>query len=121
MNTGGHILSQKVIRQGYFWPTLKVDAHDYVKKCDKCQQFTNILRAPPVELTTMSSPWPFAVWGIELIDSLPIRKRGVKYAVVVADYFTKWVEVEPLATITSKKMLNFVKITLSIDIDFPRI
>ena len=36
------------------------------------------------------------------------RKGGIKYAVVVVDYFTKWVEAEPLATITTKKVLDFV-------------
>ena len=48
------------------------------------------------------------MWGIDLIGSLPTGKGGVKYAIVVVDYFTKWVEVEPLASITSKKALDFV-------------
>ena len=56
----------------------------------------------------ISSPWPFAVWGIDLVGTLPARKGGVCYAVVAIDYFTKWAEVEPLATITSKKVLDFV-------------
>lgn len=58
---GGHNLAQKIIRQGYYWPTLKHDEIEYVKKCDKCQRFPNILRAPPVELTSMTSLWPFVV------------------------------------------------------------
>ena len=56
----------------------------------------------------MTSPWTFAVWGIDLIGSFPTGKGGVKYAVVIVDYFTKWTEAEPLATITSKKVLDFV-------------
>ena len=56
----------------------------------------------------MTSPWPFVVWGIDLVGSLPLGKRGVKYAIVVVDYFTKWIEVEPLASITAKKSLDFV-------------
>ena len=62
-HTGGHSLTQKTIRQGYFWPTLKTDAQSYVQKCDKCQRFANVPRDLPVELTTMTSPWPFEVWG----------------------------------------------------------
>ena len=107
-HTRGHSLAQKVIRQGYYWLTLKADALDYVKKCDKCQRFADVPRAPPVELTTMTSPWPFAVWGIGLIGSLPTSKGGVKYAIVAIDYFTKWTEAEPLASITAKKSLDFV-------------
>ena len=29
-------LVSKVIRIGYFWPTMQVDARELVKKCDKC-------------------------------------------------------------------------------------
>ena len=51
----------------------------------------------------MVSPWPFAIWGMDLIGPLPIAKSGIKYAIVAVDYFTKWAEAEPLATITSKR------------------
>ncbi|XP_062118866.1 uncharacterized protein LOC133832557 [Humulus lupulus] len=35
-------------------------------------------------------------------------KGGAKYAVVVVDYFTKWVEAEPLIKITAKQITTFV-------------
>ena len=87
---------------------MKHDTIEYVKKCDMCQRFASVPRAPPVELTTMSSPWPFAVWGIDLIGSLLVRKGGVKYAIVAVDYFTIWTEAGPLASITAKKSLDFI-------------
>jgi hypothetical protein len=34
----------------------------------------------------------------------PIGRRQLKFLVVAIDYFTKWVEVEPLATITEKNI-----------------
>ncbi|XP_074342869.1 uncharacterized protein LOC141680581 [Apium graveolens] len=48
------------------------------------------------------------MWGIDLIGELPKARGGVKYAVVAVDYFTKWAEAEPLATITAKKLREFV-------------
>ena len=36
-HTGGQSLALKVMRQGYYWPTLSKDSISYVKKCDKCQ------------------------------------------------------------------------------------
>lgn len=84
------------------------DAADYVRRCDKCQIYAKISRAPPTELTQMVSPWPSAMWGIDLVVSLPIAKGGAKYAIVAVDYFTKWAEAEPLATITTKKVINIV-------------
>ena len=43
-----------------------------------------------------------------MVGALPTGKGRVRYAVVAIDYFTKWAEAEPLATITSKKVLDFV-------------
>ena len=100
-------MALKVLRQGYYWPTLSKDSISYVKKCDKCQRFAAVARAPPVELKMISAPWPFPVWGIDLVGALPTGKGGVHYAVVAIDYFTKWVKVEPLATITSKRFMDF--------------
>ena len=32
----GSSLTTKALRNGYFWLTMKVDAFDLVRKCDKC-------------------------------------------------------------------------------------
>ena len=116
----GIVCQKNVIRQGYFWPTVKADSFEYINFCDKCQWFASIPRAPPTKLTMMSSPWPFAIWGIDLIGSLPARKGGVRYVVVTVDYFTKWTEAGPLATITSKKVLDFVVKNIIYRYEMPR-
>ena len=53
-------LMHKLIRAGYYWPTMLKDAQAYVKTCDKCQRFSNFIRQPFEELTHMTAPWPFA-------------------------------------------------------------
>ena len=57
---GARSLIHKVIRAGYYWPTVQVDAKAYVKACDKCQRFSNVPRQPSEYLTPMMAPWPFA-------------------------------------------------------------
>ncbi|XP_074371492.1 uncharacterized protein LOC141712443 [Apium graveolens] len=101
-------LAMKVLCQGYYWPTMKEDATNFVRACDRCQRFANYSSMPATLLMPMVSPWPFAMWGIDLIGELPKAKGDVKYAVVAVDYFTKWVEAMPLATITAKKIRDFV-------------
>ena len=59
-------------------------------------------------MTTITSPWPFAQWGIDIVDPLPLGKSQVKFLLVAIDYFTKWVEAEALATITEARIQNFV-------------
>ncbi|RDX99005.1 hypothetical protein CR513_18005, partial [Mucuna pruriens] len=36
---GGRALVSKIARAGYYWPTLKGDCMDYVRRCNKCQRF----------------------------------------------------------------------------------
>ncbi|XP_074326867.1 uncharacterized protein LOC141664812 [Apium graveolens] len=78
-----------------------------VLACDRCQRFVNYSFMLETLLTSMISPWPFAMWGIDLIGELPKAKGDVKYAVVAVDYFTKWAEAMLLATITAKKIRDF--------------
>ena len=74
-HAGPRSLISKVIRTGYFWPTLQVDARELIKKCDKCQRFGNVQHLPVERLTTIASPWPFAQWGIDIVGPLPRGKR----------------------------------------------
>ena len=105
---GARSLVHKLIRAGYYWPTMQKDAQTYVKACDKCQRFGNVIRQLSKELTPMIAPWPFAQWGLDIMGHFPMTVRQLKFLVVGIEYFTKWVEVEALATITEKKIRNFV-------------
>ena len=48
---GARALAGKVLRQGYYWPTILKDATDLVKKCKICQVHTKISRLPSEPLT----------------------------------------------------------------------
>ena len=87
---------------------MQKDAEAYVKSCDKCQRFSNIIRQPTEELIPMTAPWPFAQWGLDIIGHFPTAIRQLKFLVVGINYFTKWVEAEALATITEKNIRSFV-------------
>jgi hypothetical protein len=39
---------------------------------------------------------------------LLVGRRQLKFLVVGIDYFTKWVEAEPLATITERNIRGFI-------------
>ena len=98
----------KTVRAGYFWPTMQKDAVELVKKCDKCQRFGNVQHIPRELLTSISSPWLFSTWGIDIVSPLPRGKKQVKFLLVAIDYFTKWVKAEPLVVITEGKIQIFV-------------
>ena len=77
----------------------------------KVQSFSGALQnlSPPILATDVSSsPWPFQQWGLDILGPLPIGRGQCKFIVVAVDYFTKWAEAEPLATITEQKVRSFV-------------
>ncbi|XP_016191775.1 uncharacterized protein LOC107632621 [Arachis ipaensis] len=47
-------------------------------------------------------------WGVDLLRPFPVGPGQVKYLIVAVDYYTKWIEAEPLATISSSNCRKFM-------------
>ncbi|VFQ73599.1 unnamed protein product [Cuscuta campestris] len=105
---GPYSISRRAIIQGYFWTTMRKDCEEYVRKCPTCQQFQNMPGRPATNYTPISSVIPFSRWGIDIVGALPKGAGQARWIVVAIDYFTKWVEAEPLAGITGRQMIDFV-------------
>lgn len=45
---------------------------------------------------------------MDLLGPFPLAKGQCKYLLVAVDYFTKWIEVEPLAIILANKVQKFL-------------
>jgi hypothetical protein len=60
----------------------------------------------PSSLTQLIQPtWPLQRWGLDLLGPLPPAHGNLKY--VAVEYFSKWIEAKPLATITSVTVQKF--------------
>ena len=105
---GARALTGKVLRQGYYWPTILRDATDLVRRCKIFQEHAKISHLPSEPLTSITSPWHFQQWGLDILGPLPIGKGQCKFIIITVDYIIKWAEIEPLATITEQKICNFV-------------
>ncbi|KAK0580513.1 hypothetical protein LWI29_002813 [Acer saccharum] len=109
-HTGGKSLAYKVLRQGFYWPTLFAEAQRFAESCETFQRIANDIRRPLELLRSLTSPWPFAMWGLDLIGPMPTgTKGGAKHAIVAVDYFTKWAEAEALVHITESNTTSFVR------------
>ena len=83
------------MRARYYWMTLESDCINYVRKCHKCQICADKIHVPPTSLNVMVSPWPFSMWGMDVIGPItPKASNGHRFIFVVIDYFTKWVKAE---------------------------
>ena len=64
-------------------------------------------------MNSLSSPWPFAAWGIDIIGEIrPNASNGHKYIVAVIDYFSRWIEAESFGTLKAKQMARFIEKSL---------
>ena len=70
-HSGGRTLAHRAHTQRYYWPTMKPDAANYVRKCDPCQRMSPILKSPVQDLVSIFSPWLFTQWGIDIVGPFP--------------------------------------------------
>ncbi|GJU74210.1 reverse transcriptase domain-containing protein [Tanacetum coccineum] len=108
MHAGTRSVVAKALRTGYYWPTMHRDARTLIRACQDCQVHKPILRNPQQKLTPITSPWPFYKWGIDIAGPFPEGPGKVKFLIVAMDYFTKWIEAKPVATITGNQIKKFV-------------
>ena len=44
---GGHMLTCKIMRTGYFWLTMETDCCQFVQRCTECQMHGDLIHVPP--------------------------------------------------------------------------
>jgi hypothetical protein len=71
---GGHFsgdtTAHKVLRSGYYWPTIFRDGHALCCKCIICQKASGRLQKPAFPLQPVSVDSPFQQWGLDIIGPI---------------------------------------------------
>lgn len=93
-------ITHKLVQSRYFQPIIRENVEEIVRKYDKFQRFTNMLRPLASELKHQSSHWSFTQWGLDALGPFLPSLEQRKFLIVEINYFTKWVEAETLAMIT---------------------
>ncbi|GJR84407.1 reverse transcriptase domain-containing protein [Tanacetum coccineum] len=83
MHAGTRFVVAKAIRTGYYWPTMYADARKLIRECQDSQ-------------------------GIDITGPFPEGHGKVKSLIVAIDYFTKWIEAKPVATIMGNQIKKFI-------------
>ena len=107
-HSGGRTLAHRAHTQRYYWPTMKSDVADYVTKCDPCQRMSPISKSLVQDLISISSPWSFTQWGIDIIGPFPIASAQNKILLVATDYLSKWIETDAFASIKDRDVTRFI-------------
>ena len=116
----GLATTQKILRAGYFWPSIFKDCINVVKTCHPCQIFSWKMRTHLAPLRPIVSVGHFAKWCIDFTMCNPPSTVGHHYIIVVVDYFTKWVEAMPSYSNAMKTTMLFLFNHIIVRFGIPR-
>jgi len=91
----GHLGTKKTLhkaKQKFYWYEMKQDINIYIQQCDICAANKEPSKKPRAPLGSMPTGAPLDRIATDILGPLPLTERNNRYVLVVADYFTKWVE-----------------------------
>jgi hypothetical protein len=106
----GNTTTHKILRVGYYWPTLFRDAHTYPRNCKTCQISAGREKREVVLLQPVVVSRPFEQWGLDIIGEITLSSsKQHRYILIAIDYFTKWAEAIPLTHVNEKVVIQFIE------------
>jgi ribonuclease HI len=88
-HSGPRALAAKVIRQGFYWPTIICAANRVTRSCEACQKFSPC-SGNPLQFTKLTAhTWPLQRWGLDIVGPLLKAHGNLKFTFVAVEYFTK--------------------------------
>jgi hypothetical protein len=84
------------------------DATKLVATCEACQKFSHHSKARTQPSQLIAPTWPLQRWGINIMGKLTPVQGNYTFAIVVMEYFMKWVEVKSVTNITSTTIKKFL-------------
>ena len=98
----------KIKRMGYYWPTMITDCVKYAQRCKSYQLHAPLIHQPSELFSSISAPYPFMRWSMDIIGPLHRSTQGVQYLLVLTDYFSKWIEAETYVNIKDSAVKTFI-------------
>ena len=111
---GGHFAARttthKILRAGYYCPTIFSNVHRFVRKCEPCQLFTGKQKLAALPLQPVVVEAPFQQWGLDFIGNFKDNSsNGFSWIITATDYFTKWVEAISTKSANEKVVMDFLE------------
>lgn len=106
----GRATTNKIIQVGFYWLSLSTTTYQHVKCCHQCHIFTSNKKLSTMPLNPVVSDFHFAQWGLDLIGEIKSpSSAGHRWIVTATDYFSKWVEAEPLKVFSTAMIIMFLE------------
>ena len=97
--TSGHLGEERTrgrLKERFYWPGHWNDVRNWCKTCAVCASRKTPAPKTRAPLQTVKVGSPLQLVAVDILGPLPESEGGNLYVLVVADYFTKWVEVFPI-------------------------
>lgn len=93
------------IKKYYFWWGMNKHVDNYIKSCAVCieKRGYKANQKAPIQRVEVGS-YPFERVAMDAIGPLPITERGNKFILVIADYFSRFVEAYPVPNLTTEEV-----------------
>ena len=96
------------LKKSFYWKGMTIDIKRFISNCENCQLNKRNEIPEPTEKYATQVEAPFTHLGLDIIGPLPETSSGNQYIIVIVDYFTKWVEPQPVSTSTSRDVVKFL-------------
>eukprot|EP00253_Pinus_taeda_P003730 PITA_03730 len=121
---GGHLYWKptvdKILRAGFYWPSLFADVRKFVVSCHKCQIFEGKRKMLPLPLKPISTERPFQQSGLDFIGEIhPSSSRQHKWILTAIGYFTKWMEAIPCRQANDSVIMQFLETNILSRFGYP--
>lgn len=108
---GAHLGINKTVdrmKQRYHWYKMGEEVKVHIRTCRQCCQNRQPYRKFKAALASFRVGYPLDRVGIDILGPLPTSGRGNKYILVIADYFTRWVEAYALPEQTAETVAHTI-------------
>jgi len=112
--SGGHYAgkatTQKILREGLWWPTLHKDAKEYYQACDVFQRIGKPSRRDEMPLAPQVTLRPFEKWAIDFVGLInpTAKKSGARYIITAIEYLTRWAEAKAVKDCNLETTAHFI-------------
>lgn len=98
------------IQKRYYWPKMGPNIRSYIQVCTMCKEIKAPFVAVTPEMGNMrqaSRPWQ--IISIDFVGPLPRSRKGNQHLLVITDYFSKWVMIQPVRKLDSSAVCEILK------------
>ncbi|GKD36181.1 reverse transcriptase domain-containing protein [Tanacetum coccineum] len=79
-----------------------------IQDCEKRKEQSVVKKRAEIGAIAAGNAWPFSHWGVNILGPLSTALGGLKFLAVAIEHSTKWIEANPLTTVSASHVERFV-------------